>query len=80
MFWLLLFLPSLNFLEVFANSINTQSYLAISVFIILLFGSQDKLLKTQYGVVLLGFYLLIIHLRYFPLLLLGILMKKRDGY
>lgn len=55
MLWLLLFLPSLNFLEVFANSINTQSYLAISVLIILLFGNETKLLKTYYSIVILGF-------------------------
>ena len=53
--WLLIFLPSLNFLEVFANSINTQSYLAVSIFVILLFSNGNKLIKFQYLIVLLGF-------------------------
>lgn len=53
--WLLLFLPSLNFLEVFANSINTQSYLAISIFIILLFSNGRELIRSQYLIIFLGF-------------------------
>ena len=53
--WLLIFLPSLNFLEVFANSINTQSYLAVSIFVILLFSNGNKLIKSQYVIIFLGF-------------------------
>ena len=39
---ILLFLPSLNFLEIFVNSINSQTYLGVSVFIIYIYGLEGK--------------------------------------
>jgi len=40
--FILLTLPSLNFLEVFANSINSKTYLGIASLILLLYGFKDS--------------------------------------
>lgn len=52
----ILFLPSLNLLEVFANSINSQVYFAVCCFVILLYGlDEKKYLKIQYLVLIISF-------------------------
>lgn len=46
----LIYLPSLNFLEVFANSINSQTYLGIASLIIVIYGlnnNDSTLYKTS---------------------------------
>ena len=40
--FILLTLPSLNFLEIFANSINSKTFLGVSTFIILIYGLEAK--------------------------------------
>lgn len=53
---LLLIVPSMNFLEVFANSISSPQYLAITTFIILLYGlNSNEILKLQYLIIFIGF-------------------------
>ena len=53
---LLLIVPSMNFLEVFANSISSPQYLAITTFIILLYGlNRNELLGLQYLVIFIAF-------------------------
>ena len=55
----LLFLPSLNFLEIFANSINVQTYLGVSTFIILIYGLNIELYKYDFFLkilLILGFF------------------------
>ncbi len=53
---LLLILPSMNFLEVFANSISTSQFFAISTFIILNYGlNEKKLLILEYVIIFIGF-------------------------
>ena len=54
--FILLTLPSLNFLEVFANSINSKTYLGVTTFIILNYGIKNKkYLKIQNLVIFIGF-------------------------
>jgi hypothetical protein len=73
----ILFLPSLNLLEVFANSINSQVYLAISCFIILLYGLKDKkLLKTQYTVLLISFFSTYYSLAFLPFFVIRLFREK----
>ena len=73
----ILFLPSLNLLEVFANSINSQVYLAISSFIILLYGLKDKkLIKSQYTVLIISFFSTYYSLAFLPLFLIRLSREK----
>ena len=52
----ILFLPSLNLLEVFANSINSQVYFAVCCLVILLYGlDEKKYLKLQYLILIISF-------------------------
>ena len=54
--FILLTLPSLNFLEVFANSINSKTYLGVTTFIILNYGLKNKrYLKIQNLIIFIGF-------------------------
>jgi hypothetical protein len=68
----ILFLPSLNLLEVFANSINSQVYLSISCFIILIYGlDSKKLLKLQLTILAISFLS-----SYYALILLPVFLLK----
>ena len=75
----LIYLPSLNFLEVFANSINSQTYLGIASLIIVIYGLKNNdstLYKTQLFILfvsfLSGYYSLILT----PILLIKYLFEK----
>ena len=73
----ILFLPSLNLLEVFANSINSQVYLAISSFIILLYGLKDKkLIKSQYVVLIISFFSTYYSLVFLPFFIIRLFREK----
>lgn len=73
----ILFLPSLNLLEVFANSINSQVYLAISSFIILLYGLKDKkLIKSQYTVIIISFFSTYYSLAFLPFFIIRLFREK----
>ena len=73
----ILFLPSLNLLEVFANSINSQVYLAISSFIILLYGLKGKkLIKSQYTVLIISFFSTYYSLAFLPFFLIRLFREK----
>ena len=73
----ILFLPSLNFLEVFANSINAQVYLAISCFIILLYGLRNNyMIKFQYLILLISFLSTYYSLILLPVFLIQFLRKR----
>ncbi len=68
----ILFLPSLNLLEVFANSINSQVYLSISCFIILIYGLEsNKNLKLQFAILTISFLS-----SYYALILLPVFFLK----
>lgn len=73
----ILFLPSLNLLEVFANSINSQVYLAISSFIILLYGLKDKkLIKSQCVVLIISFFSTYYSLVFLPFFIIRLFREK----
>ena len=78
----LIYLPSLNFLEVFANSINSQTYLGIASLIIVIYGlnnNDSTLYKTQHFILfvsfLSGYYSLILT----PILLIKYLLEKKKN-
>lgn len=76
----LLVLPSLNFLEVFANSINSQTYLGVSVFIIYIFGlnkDSKKIILLEYFVLILGSLSAYYSLILFPVLFFRKLKYKK---
>jgi len=76
---LLLVLPSLNFLEVFANSINSQTYLGLSVFVIYIFGLNNdskKIKFLEYFILVLGSLSAYYSLILFPVLFFRYLKIK----
>jgi len=69
-----LLLPSLNFLEVFANSINSQTYLGVTSFIIIIKGfnrDTNKLHKLELFILFLSFFS-----GYYSLILLPVLFAR----
>lgn len=75
--FVILFLPSLNLLEVLANSINSQVYLAICCVLILLYGlDRRKLLKLQYAILFISFLSSYYALILLPAFLIKYLLTK----
>ena len=64
-----------------ANSINSQVYLAISSFIILLYGLKDKkLIKSQYTVIIISFFSTYYSLAFLPFFIIRLFREKNKEF